>query len=85
MKNLLMPRGWMSGWRGKRGGEGRREERANLWTLFFLLSFFLYGGTPAPETCTRGGRRIRALDEFLCVCVAISLRDDASVFAARIK
>ena len=31
MKNLLMPREWMSRWYGRRGEEERREGRVIIW------------------------------------------------------
>ena len=80
-----MPRGWMSGWRGKRGEEGRREGEVNLLGRASpcFLSYCMGALLPprlahsAPWRLEeQGSRRIS-----LCPrCFGyISLRDDAFV------
>ena len=70
----------------RKGGE---RGRLIVRVCFSLLSFLLYGGTPAPETCAHapveiGGTGLLTNFFVFALLWHISLRDDA-LFTARSK
>ena len=89
-RNPLMHRGWMSGWRGRRGTKGRNEGRAKIVgrAFFFLSSSCVRVLLPSRLAHSApvevGGSYLFTSLFVFALLWYISLRDDALSYA-RVK